>query len=140
MGRGRRSCIITLNDAPDADLVSSWLGAHTVFFSLQPRLPRPRRPPRSRLLTRARADEGEARRQAFAMGNCLDCFKDRGDASDPIMNAEARARAAEAAQARQEAYSNSTAGKRDAASRKKASAPGPVSADAHRQRINDIIS
>ena len=74
------------------------------------------------------------------MGNCLDCFKDRSDASDPLMDAEARARAAEAAQARQEKHATSPAAKRDAAARKKAAASGGVSADDHRQRINDIIS
>ena len=27
MGRGRRSCVITANEQPDADLVSAWMGA-----------------------------------------------------------------------------------------------------------------
>ena len=76
------------------------------------------------------------------MGNCLDCFQGREDARDPIMDAEARARAAEAAQARQEAYASSAAGKRDAKYRAKeqAAARGAVSSEAHQQRINDIIS
>ena len=62
---------------------------------------------------------------------------------DPIMDAEARARAADAAAARQDAYSNSAAGKRYAKYRAKeqaAAKSGGVSASAHQQRINDIIS
>ena len=76
------------------------------------------------------------------MGNCLDCFKERGGASDPILDAEARARAAEAAQARNDAYANSAAGKRDAKARARdaAAARGELSSNAHQQRINDIIS
>lgn len=77
------------------------------------------------------------------MGNCLDCLKDRDNARDPIMDAEARARAAEAAQSRHDAYSSSAAGKRDAAARKKEAAAakgGGVTAEAQRQRINDILS
>ena len=34
------------------------------------------------------------------MGNCLDCFRETGEARDPIMDAQARRRAADAAQAR----------------------------------------
>ena len=46
------------------------------------------------------------------MGDCLStCFgKDEND--DPLLNAEARRRAAEAAAARQQAYESSAVGKR----------------------------
>ena len=76
------------------------------------------------------------------MGNCLDCFRDAGEVRDPIMDAQARQRAADAAQARQESYANSAAGKREAKQRAKdqAAAKGGISAGDHQQRINDIIS
>ena len=77
-----------------------------------------------------------------AMGNCLDCFRETGEARDPIMDAQARQRAADAAQARQDNWSSSAAGKRDAKERAKLAAAekGGISASAHQQRINDIIS
>lgn len=76
------------------------------------------------------------------MGNCLDCFRETGEARDPIMDAQARQRAADAAQARQDNWSSSAAGKRDAKERAKLAAAekGGISASAHQQRINDIIS
>ena len=66
------------------------------------------------------------------MGNCLDCFRETGEARDPIMDA----------QARQDNWSSSAAGKRDAKERAKLAAAekGGISASAHQQRINDIIS
>ena len=77
-----------------------------------------------------------------AMGNCLDCFRETGEARDPIMDAQARQRAADAAQARQDNWSSSAAGKRGAKERAKLAAAekGGISASAHQQRINDIIS
>ena len=77
------------------------------------------------------------------MGDCLSCFdREEGAARDPILDAQARARAAEAAQARHETYANSAVGKREAKARaKEASASkGSLSSEAHQQRINDIIS
>ena len=77
------------------------------------------------------------------MGQCLCCLGDREGDRDPILDAEARARAAEAAQNRQESYANSAAGKREAKARARdaaASRGGGLSADAHQQRINDIIN
>ena len=76
------------------------------------------------------------------MGNCLDCFRETGEARDPIMDAEARQRAADAAAARQNAYAGSAAGKRDAKERAKLAAgnKGGISNEAQAQRINDIIS
>ena len=76
------------------------------------------------------------------MGTCLSCCFERDEGRDPILDQAARARAAEAAQARADAYSNSAAGKRDAKARAKdaAASKGGLSANAHQQRINDIIS
>ena len=77
------------------------------------------------------------------MGNCLPCcFPDADSARDPILDAQARQRAADAAASRQDAYANSAAGKRDAKARAKdqAAAKGGLSSSAHQQRINDIIS
>lgn len=60
------------------------------------------------------------------MGQCLCCFEERGDAGDPILNAEARRRAAEAAQARQQAHIEDPVAKRLrlAAERERAQASG----------------
>ena len=77
------------------------------------------------------------------MGQCLCCFPSRDGDRDPMLDAEARARAAEAAQSRHETYSNSAVGKREAKARAKeqaSAARGGLSNDAHNQRINDIIS
>ena len=77
------------------------------------------------------------------MGDCLSaCLKDRDGASDPMLDQEARARAAEAAQARQTAHDNSPAAKQAAKARQReaAASRGGLSAGAHQQRINDIIS
>ena len=49
-----------------------------------------------------------------SMGNCLDCFKTRPE-SDPIMDREARMRAAEAAAARAQTAANDPVAKRQAA-------------------------
>ena len=76
------------------------------------------------------------------MGNCLDCFADRDAARDPIMDAQARERAADAAAQRAAAHAKGPVGRaqskaiaRDAAANK-----GGLSNEAHRQRVNDIIS
>jgi hypothetical protein len=53
-----------------------------------------------------------------SMGNCLDCFKTRPE-SDPIMDREARMRAAEAAAARAQSAANDPLAKRQAAQVKK---------------------
>ena len=77
------------------------------------------------------------------MGGCLTCcLQDRDGDRDPILDAQARARAAEAAQMRQDDYSKSSVGKREAKMRAKetAASKGGLSAESHQQRINDIIS
>ena len=57
------------------------------------------------------------------MGDCLSaCLKDRDGASDPMLDQEARARAAEAAQARQTAHDNSPAAKQAAKARQREAA------------------
>lgn len=64
------------------------------------------------------------------------------DPRDPLLDREARARAAEAAQARLDQYNETPAAKRaqKAAAREKAAASSSMSNEAHQQRINDIIS
>ena len=76
------------------------------------------------------------------MGALMCCLQDRDEASDPMLDAQARARAAEAAQNRLDTYANSAAGKRDAKmkAREVAANKGGISSSAHAQRINDIIS
>ena len=72
------------------------------------------------------------------MGNCLDCFSG-SPASDPILDREARARAAEAAQARMQKHQSDPLAMRQAAAAAREKA-APVSQAAHNQRINDIIN
>ena len=77
------------------------------------------------------------------MGDCFSsCLGGERYDDDPLLNAEARRRAAEAAQARQEAYSQSTVGKRQAKAiaRDKAANNNNFSQAAHEQRIADIMS
>jgi len=69
--------------------------------------------------------------------SCLECFQ-RDAASDPILDAEARARAAEAAARRQEAYDKSPHGK--AAKKSVAKDKAQMDSAAHAQRIHDIIN
>ena len=64
------------------------------------------------------ANEYKARRLRLIMGNCLECFKQRPE-SDPIMDREARMRAAEAAAARAQSAANDPLAKRQAAQVKK---------------------
>ena len=75
------------------------------------------------------------------MGQCLECFGPREEARDPILDAQARARAAEAAQARHAAHAKSPGGKADAKARARDQAAAQsLSSNAHAQRINDIIN
>ena len=73
------------------------------------------------------------------MGNCLDCLRgDRSPSSNPILDAEARARAAEAAAARQAKFDGSAQGK---AAKKQAERDKRQAGSAeHQQRINDILN
>ena len=80
---------------------------------------------------------------ARTMGDCFSACLGGGDHDDdPLLNAEARRRAAEAAQARQEAFAQSAAGKRQAkaAARDKAANNSNYSNAQHEQRIADIMS
>lgn len=73
------------------------------------------------------------------MGGCESCLGGgREEARDPIMDAQARARAAEAAEQRQAKYAQSAHGK--AAAKSAARDKVATSNEAHQQRIADIIS
>ena len=88
-------------------------------------------------------EQASSRRGATSeMGGCLCCLQDRDGDRDPILDAQARARAAEAAQMRHDDYSKSAVRKREAKMRAKESSPskGGLSNESHQQRINDIIS
>ena len=75
------------------------------------------------------------------MGQALCCCLVRED-SNPLLDAEARARAAEAAQGRLEKYNSSPSAQkqRQYDARLKKAAASSVSAESHAQRINDIIN
>ena len=72
------------------------------------------------------------------MGCIESCLQGRDGARDPILDAEARARAAEAAQQRQDRFNNSSAGK--AAAKAAARDKAHTSSAAHDQRIHDILN
>ena len=76
------------------------------------------------------------------MGNCLDCFRAPEAPRDPLLDAEARQRAADAAAARATAHANSPGGKAQAKAKARdaAASRGGLSNEAHQQRVNDIIS
>lgn len=76
-----------------------------------------------------------------SLSACCPCFGERDEGRDPILDSQARARAAEAAQARADAYASTPVAKREAKARaKEAQSKGGLSASAHQQRINDILS
>lgn len=74
------------------------------------------------------------------MGQCLDCLKGK-EPTDPLLDREARARAAEAAAARAAAHENDPLARRQkAAAAKEKAAAAPVTQAQHAQRIADIMN
>eukprot|EP00322_Chrysochromulina_rotalis_P012703 CAMPEP_0115861158 /NCGR_PEP_ID=MMETSP0287-20121206/17509_1 /TAXON_ID=412157 /ORGANISM="Chrysochromulina rotalis, Strain UIO044" /LENGTH=75 /DNA_ID=CAMNT_0003315525 /DNA_START=77 /DNA_END=304 /DNA_ORIENTATION=- len=75
------------------------------------------------------------------MGCCESCLgegRSAGDDRDPMLDAAARARAAEAAEARQAKFATSAHGK--AAAKQAARDKAQIGQAAHQERIRDIIS